>query len=241
MTQMLRIRQVARVEAWLIEQSWPWANRNRSEIDRHWAELTLGNPSLFNGQVLIATERQFSDGVLKIGYTQTDYASFLTFRDQGFPDPGTCNCFGLAAVRTNDRRYVLGVMAAHTANAGRIYFPGGTPDLSDVCPDRGVDLAANVLRELEEETGIAAHDVTVLPGWTVVVDGGRTALLRRIDIAATTAALRTRLHDFLAAETEPEFCDFRFVGSLEECGSDQIPPFMKAYLRHAFAHEQAAP
>ena len=64
----------------------------------------------------------------------------------------------MGAVRASDGAFLLGVMDAHTANAGKIYFPAGIADRSDVVGET-VDLAGNVMREVAEETGLTADDL----------------------------------------------------------------------------------
>ena len=97
--------------------------------------------------------------MLEGAFLQTDFASFLAWRDWGFPEAGVTNCFSMGALRTSDGAWLMGVMAPHTAGAGKIYFPAGTPDPGDIVDGR-VDLAGSVIREVAEETGLGADDFT---------------------------------------------------------------------------------
>ena len=97
--------------------------------------------------------RHFRGVRFSAAYFETDFASFLAWRDWGFPDLHVFNGFGMGALRCSDGAFVLGEMGQHTSNAGRIYFPSGTPDLDDVV-DGAVDISGSVARELEEETGL---------------------------------------------------------------------------------------
>src|SRR5713226_8995453 len=96
------------------------------------------------------------------------FASFLAWRDWGFPDGGVFNGFGMGALRCSDGAFVLGEMGEHTANAGRIYFPSGTPDLDDI-RDGAVDISGSIAREVLEETGLAPADQRAASAWDCVV------------------------------------------------------------------------
>jgi 8-oxo-dGTP pyrophosphatase MutT (NUDIX family) len=139
----------------------------------------------------------------------------------------------MAALRGADGAYLLGVMAAHTANAGRIYFPAGTPEPADVGANGSVDLLGNVLRELMEETGVGRHEIEIGEGWTVVVEGGRTALMREIRMDLPAEAIRARILAFLGRERRPELSDILVVSRPEEAMRAEIPGFVQAYLRRA--------
>ena len=89
--------------------------------------------------------------------TAPSAASFIAWRDWGFPDRAVRNCFAAGAIRASDGAFVLGVMGPQTANAGKIYFPAGTPDPGDVVGQE-VDLAGSVRREIAEETGLGPGD-----------------------------------------------------------------------------------
>ena len=121
-------------------------------------------------------------------------------------------------------------MAAHTAAAGKIYFPGGTPDLSDVCDSR-LDLEKSVVREVAEETGL--EDAKLSPGWHAVVDRQYVALIKTIERPETADELREKILRYLASEDEPELADIRIVRSPRDF-DPMMPPFMTIYLTDAF-------
>jgi 8-oxo-dGTP pyrophosphatase MutT (NUDIX family) len=226
---------VSSLEARRLDEDWPWAAENRRLIKSYWAQLTAAKPALYNGRVLVRRRQSLSEGCLALDYVETDYASFIAHRDHGFPDRNTGNSFSMAALRSSDGAYILGRMADHTANAGKVYFPAGTPDPDDVLPDGTVDLAGSVLRELEEETGLKPDEVAVSAGWIVVFAGGRTAMMRELRAPVAAEALRRKILGFLACEARPELSDICVVRSIEDINPEAMPPFMQAFLRFALA------
>ncbi|MBS7697967.1 NUDIX hydrolase [Chelatococcus sp. YT9] len=216
----------------LTADEWPWAVENRERIDANWRRLKAEKPALFNGQVLVMSESRITARKLTGRYIATDYASFLAMRDFGAPPPGTGNCFAMAALRSADGAFVLGVMGDHTANAGKAYFPAGTPDLADVLPDGRVDLLGSVERELAEETGLGADDVTIGEGWTAVFDEPRLALMRPVQSVLPADRLVGRIENFLAAEPEPELSGIRLVRRVGDIDPATMPPFLQLYLKH---------
>ena len=137
-------------------QPWPWpfAEERRADIAAHFALKQREKPKMWNGRVLLGRKPVFAGERFSASYFETDFASFLAWRDWGFPDRDVFNGFGMGALRCADGAFVLGEMGRHTANAGRIYFPSGTPDLDDI-RDGAVDIPGSVARELEEETGLS--------------------------------------------------------------------------------------
>jgi hypothetical protein len=118
---------------------WPFADERRAEIDAHFAKLRAEKPQMWNGRVLLLRRGEIAEGVLSGAYSEVDFASFIAWRDWDFPDRSVRNCFPMAALRSSDGAFLLGVMGAHTATAGQIYFPAGTPDRQDLAGDT-VDL-----------------------------------------------------------------------------------------------------
>jgi 8-oxo-dGTP pyrophosphatase MutT (NUDIX family) len=207
----LAVVPVARLELAFAPRPWAFADTRRAEIDAHFAALRRVKPSLWNGRVLLMHGYALSGDTFRGAYLETDYASFLAWRDWGFPDRSMWNCFGMGAVRSSDGAFLLGVMGAHTANAGQIYFPAGTADPDDVV-DGTVDLGGSVQRELAEETGLDAERMDAEPGWHAVFAGPRIAMMKVLRAHATAETLRRSVLRHLRRQAQPELADVRIVG-----------------------------
>jgi 8-oxo-dGTP pyrophosphatase MutT (NUDIX family) len=210
-------------------EPWAFAEANRPAIDAHFAALKAEKPGLWNGRVLLLARHEITDGVMRGAYRETDFASFMWWRDTGFPDPTMRNAFAMGALQGADGGYVLGRMASWTANAGRVYFAAGTPDPEDVTATGAVDLDGSVMRELGEETGLGADDVTAAPGWHAVFIGLRIALMRPLMAELEAGELAERIRAHLAREERPELDDVVIARGPQDI-SEAMPPFIRAYL-----------
>ena len=176
---------------------WPFADERRAEIDAHFAKLRAEKPQCGTGACCCCAAERLPAGVLSGAYSEVDFASFVAWRDWDFPDKSVRNCFAMAALRSADGAFLLGEMGAHTATAGQIYFPAGTPDRHDLVGDT-VDLERGVMRELAEETGLTLADVVPESGWTAVLEGQRIALMKIVQAKESADALAARIRTYLS-------------------------------------------
>jgi 8-oxo-dGTP pyrophosphatase MutT (NUDIX family) len=224
----IRAVAVERLDLRFAPRAWRFAAERRADIDAHFDALKRTRPALWNGRVMLLHEWALLDGRFEGAYFDTDFASMIAWRDWGFPDPLVRNCFAQGALRSADGAFLLGVMGAHTANAGKIYFPSGTPDLDDIIGD-AVDLDGSVMRELIEETGLDVRDVEPASGWHAVFAGPRIGMMKILQSAEPATALRGRILDFLARQRTPELADVRIVRSPADY-DPMMPAFITAFL-----------
>ncbi|MGO8911363.1 MAG: NUDIX hydrolase [Bradyrhizobium sp.] len=212
---------------------WPFAQTRRAEIEAYFADKQREKPELWNGRVLLARNPVFTEGRLAADYFETDFASFLAWRDWGFPDSDVFNGFGMGALRCADGAFLLGEMGQHTANAGRIYFPSGTPDLDDV-RDGAVDIAGSVAREVEEETGLVEADYKAGLHWDCVVSGAAVAMIRVLHVDMSGEALRARIKGNLARQPQPELSAIHLVRETRDLTA-AMPRFVTAFIEREFS------
>lgn len=229
-----RIAPVDRLDFHAEAGGWPEMEPHKGEIEAHFARRAADNPHLWNGPILLLRDFAFSGGTLSGAFRRSDFAAFTFWRDHGWRDLGMVNAFALAAIEGADGGFVLGVMGPQTASAGRTYFPGGTPDPSDITADGRVDLHASMLRELEEETGLTAADIARDDGFTGLFDGPRVALMGRLVFDAPAAELAARIRAFLASEAAPELSDVAVVHSEADL-TPAMAPFAVDYMRARWA------
>ena len=216
--------------------SWPFAEARRAEILAHFAEKQRDKPKLWNGRILMGRHPVFAGARLTASYFETDFASFLAWRDWGFPDRGVFNGFGMGALRCADGAFVLGEMGSHTSTAGRIYFPSGTPDLDDVS-NGAVDISGSVARELEEETGLAPGEYRSEPDWHCVYSGPTMAMIRILHVDLPGEALRARIEANLAQQSLPELSAIHLVRGMGDLTA-AMPGFVIAFLEAQFAPDR---
>jgi 8-oxo-dGTP pyrophosphatase MutT (NUDIX family) len=221
---------IDRLDAGISSWQWPFASERRREIDAHFSGLKKQKPELWNGRVLMLREFAIAGRVFRGSFFETDFASLLAWRDWDFPDPAVKNCFAMGALRGSDGGFILGEMGAQTANAGKIYFPAGTPEPGDVRGE-AVDLAGSVEREVAEETGLTPADFVAEPGWFTVLAGPRIAQMKVLNAPAPAAELRNRILGFLAGQAQPELSAIHIVREPADL-SPAMPAFMAAFLTY---------
>jgi hypothetical protein len=93
------IHRVTTLDLKLEPFGWPFAHERRAEIDAHFEVKQREKPTLWNGRVLLGRRSVFDGARIRASYFETDFASFLAWRDWGFPDKDVFNGFGMGALR----------------------------------------------------------------------------------------------------------------------------------------------
>ncbi|GLQ54604.1 NUDIX hydrolase [Devosia nitrariae] len=231
---MLQIFPIREVDVRLVPGPWPLPETMRHAVAMHWQRLIADNPHLWDGRILGVQApgtpggAAVEDGVLRGLAREDAYSAFLTWRDQGFAEIGIRNLFGSALIASSDNALIYGVMGGTTANAGRVYPPGGSLEPRDVTPDGRVDIERSIALELTEETGLETSEAEV-EGMVAVFDGPRISIGRVFRFKQSAEELVGRIRADLDQQEHRELADVVAVRSgAEVAAAGSAPPFAEA-------------
>ena len=232
MSDGFRITRLAGVMARLVAHDWPFSRDDADAIAAHWQARLAGSPGMFDGTVLLGSACAVAAGIARVDLFAATYSSFIAYRDRGREEGGVVNAFAAIVPWSADGAVLLGAMGAHTANAGQLYFPCGTPDLDDVC-GATVDLAGSAARELAEETGLVLPE-DAATGWVMLEGEGQLAFLRPVRFPEPAHVLCARIEAHRRREAEPELAGIHLARAADGPEAARMPGFVRAYLADAF-------
>lgn len=217
----------------LSPEPWRFAEDHRDAIDRHWERRSKENPSFFNGTVCILGPRDLRDAEFHGTLIATEFKAYLFWREHGTPGRTVNDCFGAALIRSCDGHVLFGRQRAGNINAGLVYPPGGFIDRSDADDTGRVDIAGSISREMAEETGLSAGEVTPVPGFLMASAGPHIALAVLYRVEQTAETLQTAMRAHIAKEARPELDDIVILRSMQDI-EPETPEYAKRLLRALF-------
>ncbi len=183
----------------------PFERDNAEAIAAGWLEHQAGNPALFDGTMVLLSSLTYDGGVLAGVCHEVRYSTFLHWRRHP-QTPGAHHAFAHAMPVSGDGALVAIRMAAHTLNAGKVYFAAGSFEPIDFV-DGQVDMHRNMAREVMEETGLdldaavpeARHHLISTPGGVVI--------FRRYRFSQSADEIAAQVQAHIAADPEPEISE----------------------------------
>ena len=234
----MRIVQVAQIDIASVPGPWPLSESQRAAVADYWRGATEANPHLWDGRILGLSAPgggmpSVENGVFRAEAREDAYSAFMLWRQQGFPEIGIWHAFGWALIVSSDNALIYGVMGGQTANAGRVYPPGGSLEPRDVLPDGRVDVRRSIALEMEEETGLRV-DEAVDGGMVVVFDGPRLSFGRVLRFAEPAADLAARIRANLDRQEHRELADIVVLRSRADAERAGAVPYAMAVAEAFF-------
>lgn len=222
---------VAVVDVMLDPAPHPFELAHAEAIDRNWQLEVRMRPAVFDGTVVLLSAFGYADRRLSGRCHAVRYATFMYWRRER---AGTAaHAFAHPVLVASDNALVAIRMAAHTVNAGKVYFAAGSFEPEDF-PNGRVDLHHNMAREVLEETGLdlgkarrgaLCHALSTEKG---------TVIFRRYHLDMPAGDIAARIKSFVGEESEPEIegpVIIRHAGDLP----DGLMPHMKPLIDWHFA------
>jgi 8-oxo-dGTP pyrophosphatase MutT (NUDIX family) len=228
---MTAIRQLVEVFLTVASERWKFESENRSHIEKHWKKALEENSALHNGEIFMLTRWNLIGDRLEGTVQPATYASFLYWRERGYPETGARNCFGSSILQSSEGHVLFGRMAPHTATAGLVYPVGGSFGEEDV-REGMLHVESNIERELFEETGLRPQDAERQQGYICVEEGPRISLAARFLFDCTSGELRQRIQTHLDMCDDPELDEVVIFRRRAFARHHRMPDFARMLIEH---------
>lgn len=225
--------EVANCQLSVVEKAWPFAARYEQEIEAHWQAEQAKNKGYFNGTVFALHAGDVRDRGLVGEVVSIEFKQFLYWREIAKTDQSIRDCFGSGILISSDGAAMLGRQMPGNINAGKSYFPGGFIDLRDV-KDGAIDITGSVLRELVEETGLAASSLKPRNGHLVTTTGRQVSIGVILQHEQSAAELSKTIVSNIQSQQAAELEDVVFVRSPEDLRGLDVPDYTQCLVEHLY-------
>ncbi|GIL00982.1 MAG: DNA mismatch repair protein MutT [Alphaproteobacteria bacterium] len=216
----------------------PHEAAHREAIDANWARRLAANPHLYNGATVLGTGWRVAEKALTLACRQVEYATLLHWiatygvGREDLPDrprvpADQVHFFTNPVIVGSDGHVVMGRMAAHTYNAGKVYMPSGSFEPGDFSSGTA-DFCANMRREVLEETGLDLARSSPAPGYRVYYGGNFLATFQVYRFAEPAASLAGRAAAFIADGGDGELSQILTVAPGET--RPDMPRHVRAFM-----------
>jgi 8-oxo-dGTP pyrophosphatase MutT (NUDIX family) len=204
----------------------PFERDNQRAIAENWQREIVAKPALFDGTVVLLSEFGYDGGRLFGRCHAVRYSTFMYWRKDR---AGTAaHAFAHPMLVAKDNALIAIRMAAHTVNAGRVYFAAGSFEPEDF-PDGIVDPHGNMTREVLEETGLDISAARRGERHYALATERGTVIFRRYFLDVDADEIAACIHDFVAGEIEPEIDEpvvIRHARDLPDGLMPHMPPMI---------------
>lgn len=209
----------------------PFHIEEAERAQESWREEIAANPHLFDGRMVLQRAVRIADGRIAAQAHVVPYSTFLWWRKTR--SAGAYHIFGMPMLVSADGAMIAIRMGAHTANAGRVYSPGGSLEPEDIVDGR-CDVARNIAREVKEETGLVLSDAVAEPGWHAIHMNGTITVFRVFRLMERADQIVARVAAHVAADPHPEIDEAVAIRSADP-RAHNYPDFIPPILEWLFA------
>lgn len=223
---------VDRVAVRLSPAPHPFEAENGTAIADGWQREIAANPALFDGTVVLLSELAYRDRQLVGICHAVRFSTFMHWR-RNKVGSGAEHAFAHAVLSGSEGALVAIRMGPHTANPGRVYFAAGSFEPVDF-PGGMVDVDANMIREVGEETGLDVSNAVRDAGYHILSGERGTVIFRRYRMPQTADALAEAVRRHVEVDPDPEIAGPVIIRTPRE-PQDGLMPYMPALIEWHFS------